>query len=797
MRYFTAALALFIALLSSAFSAACAQSVMFDLPGPTLTIAVTRGEKTLPIGQVPGLHAGDKLSLKANLPDDQSARYVLIIGFLRGATNPPPKDWFFDAETWKPKKSTLSVTIPEGAEQAIVFLAPETGGGRDAVVSGVRGKPGVFVRATQDLHQASLDRARLDSFIAGIASIDETAPERLGAVSPVLASALGIKLDTECLKRPRAQQAACLTQNRERMVLQINRGVTLTETLTGAPADVANRIAATREAGAGYYSPYIGLARDLAKLFGAFRTAQYQYLPALALGRGADTKLQLNEAPSFQNPRSVLVVPMPPISDTPPPALRPAAQAMACLARPDLDLPVEGAALVYATAYAGDLALRVPANDGQTADIPVTANPERGGFLVTQPAGPLPAGRIDAVLHGRWGFDAFEGPRFPLQVAAPASWKSANDLVVVGREQALGLQGEGAGCVSKVEMRSGTDAPRPLSWKTNSAQSLTVTLPLETTSPGPLTLLISHHGVDAPSLLTLKAVTEASRLDGFLLHAGDKVGILSGGRLDQIAQLQIGETRFVPGDLRRTKDGDQLDLASDMPLTGQPGEMQARVTMRDGRTASVRATLAPARPRATLISRDVALPASSGGLALGLPDAVLPPDGKLTFSIRQASGSITADDAIEIATADGSASGRLTVAAGTLQRAGSDVAVGAIEPQALLGAGAAGAIRFRPIRGKTEGDWQPLAQIVRLPVIEGLSCPDQGDICALKGANLFVVAAIADNAAFANPVSVADGFVGSSISLPRPKGPELYLRLHDAPDLPIRVTIQALGRTSR
>ena len=84
---------------------------------------LTRGEATLPIGQVPGLRAGDKLVLKADLPADQAARYVLILAFLRGATNPPPKNWFFRADTWVPKKGTITATVPEGAEQAIALLA--------------------------------------------------------------------------------------------------------------------------------------------------------------------------------------------------------------------------------------------------------------------------------------------------------------------------------------------------------------------------------------------------------------------------------------------------------------------------------------------------------------------------------------------------------------------------------------------------------------------------------------------------------------------------------------------------
>ncbi|MER8349341.1 hypothetical protein ABS234_20005, partial [Acinetobacter baumannii] len=65
----------------------------FDLPGPSLRIAVTRGDKTLPISEVPNLAVGDRLTIDADLPKDQRAHYLLFSAFLSGATNPPPKNW--------------------------------------------------------------------------------------------------------------------------------------------------------------------------------------------------------------------------------------------------------------------------------------------------------------------------------------------------------------------------------------------------------------------------------------------------------------------------------------------------------------------------------------------------------------------------------------------------------------------------------------------------------------------------------------------------------------------------------
>ena len=169
----------------------------------------------------------------------------------------------------------------------------------------------------------------LETFVAGVAKVEQGDPERLAQVSPKLAGALAIRLNADCLQRPRAAQAACLTQNRDGMVLQTGRTTTLAEQLTGTPTELAYSIAATREGGAGFYSPYIALARDVARLFGAFRTANYQYIPALAVSSGDRAKLMLNSAPSFQNPKSVLVVPLPPITSDGAPVMRPAAKDVA------------------------------------------------------------------------------------------------------------------------------------------------------------------------------------------------------------------------------------------------------------------------------------------------------------------------------------------------------------------------------------------------------------------------------------------------------------------------------------
>src|ERR1700736_2959104 len=154
----------FLALLLLA-NPARADKAAFDWAGPRIEMKVTRAGKPLPISEVPNLQPGDRLWIHPDFPQDQSARYLLILAFFLGSTNPPPENWFTRVETWKKqiREEGFVVTVPQDAQQALLFLAPETGGDFSTLRSAVRDKPGVFVRASQDLNQASLDRTRLRS----------------------------------------------------------------------------------------------------------------------------------------------------------------------------------------------------------------------------------------------------------------------------------------------------------------------------------------------------------------------------------------------------------------------------------------------------------------------------------------------------------------------------------------------------------------------------------------------------------------------------------------------------------
>ena len=178
-------------------------SAGFDLTGPRVDIRVTRAGKTLPISDVPNFQPGDRIWIHPDFPEEQSAHYLLIVAFLRGSTNPPPDNWFIRAETWtkKVRQEGIVITVPQEAQQALFFLAPETGGDFSTLRSTVRGKPGTFVRATQDLNQASLDRSRVDKYLSDIKETSETDPKALHDESVLLARTLNLKIDAQCFRK--------------------------------------------------------------------------------------------------------------------------------------------------------------------------------------------------------------------------------------------------------------------------------------------------------------------------------------------------------------------------------------------------------------------------------------------------------------------------------------------------------------------------------------------------------------------------------------------------------------------
>lgn len=843
-----------------AAGSAFADGPPFDLAGPKVDVHVQRNGVTLPIAEVPNLLAGDRLWIHPDLPESQSEHFMLVVAFLRGATNPPPVEWFHKVETWnrEVKQEGVFITVPNEAQQALIFLAPETSGDFDTLRKTVHDRPGVFVRAEQDLQQASWDRLRLDEYLAEVKTIPPTDVKALKEGSELAARSLGIKVDSQCYDKPSEQQAPCLTQHPEGMVLDDSNAQSMVNQMAnGSAADMMSQLSYSTPFGGGAFSPYVGAIVDMAKILSSLHTAKYQYIPALALPQKSqeDTlNLRLNVAPSFRNPKSVIVVALPPIGPAKLPSLHPSESEASltptpqnftpeyCSTKPKLVLSAEGAPLVFSTAMAHGLYLHIDtkaklphdAGDGQEhavltptsgagvgagtssgIDIPVEPFAIEGGFVLDKPLMALPEAVTTAELRGSWGFDTFIGPKFKLVSPHPGKWTIApgdHTALITGREDTLHLQGESTLCVEEVQAdipaAPGKSIANPvkLTWKAPKPEQLELTVPMKNAGPGEVSVLVKQFGMATPDKLSLRGYAEAAAIEHLTLSAGDQLALLKGKRLDEVESADLAGISFVPSALSRVQDEDQLDMsATGSTATLRPGDdYMASVTLRDGRTLHVPATVERPRPQVELLSKGVQEPTQGDATALpvqlGSPDD-LPLQRRLVFFIRsKVPANFPRTEKIEIAATDGSFSTTLSLADGTLMLEDAHTAVASLDPLDRFGASAFGPIQFRAVTAAgVSGDWVPLGTLVRLPGFTGnptakeLRCPrNPAKPCQLTGSNLFLIESVGTTPDMANAVDVPAEFTGTALSIPNvPRtgmNGTLYFKLRDDPD-----TVQTLN----
>lgn len=771
----------------------------FDLIGPRVQVRVQRAGVTLPIAQVPNLQAGDRLWIHPDLPESQSVRYLMVIVFLRGVTNPPPESWFTRVDTWSRPvhEEGVFVVVPNEAEEALIFLAPDTGGAFSTLRTAVRGKPGAFVRAAQDLEQASLDRARLEKYLESVRDLSSNDPEQLKSRTTLLARSLNIKLDQQCFDKPSAQQAPCLIQHTDDLVLDDAHSQTMVATLTsGTQSDLLAQISSTPNARSGYYSPYIGAVVDVVRILNTTHTAQFQYIPALALSTNEDLNLRLNNPPSFRNPKSVLVVGLPPIRPVPAPPLRAVdATQVYCAGKPTLLLPSEGAPLIFATELAHNFMLRVDIKSGAPIEVPAKVDPVGGGFVVETQA--LQAADVDGeatgVLHGMWGFHGFDGPRYRLRASRPAQWVVASkdaSALIIGRDDTLHLQSPDACCVSEVTVKDDRGKSFETTWKSSKSDELEVKVPLEKASAGSVTMFIRKFGLAALDEIPLHTYAEAGRLDSFSIHAGDAAGVLKGTRLDQVSSLKVNSIEFAPDALTRANQEDELVLISrDLNASGKfhPADsILVHVTLKDGRVLDLKTEVDLPRPKVSLLSKSVQYDqtAPAPTVRLGSQEE-LPQDGRLNFFLKtQEPAVFPPTEKIEVATSDESFRVFLSFNDGNLTLQDSKTVFAVLDPMKLLGPSAFGPLKYRAVAAHgIEGDWQPLVNLVRLPKLDGVRCvPAPEKQCTLSGEKLFLLDSVSADPDFDNAVTVPEGFVQNVLAIPSPKAKTLYIKLRDDPD---------------
>jgi hypothetical protein len=808
-------------LLAASFTAVLhADNARFDLVGPKIQVRITRGSSTLPIAQVPNLQPGDKIWVKADLPSTQSNHLLLVVAFLRGTTNEPPDAWFTEIDTWEKKTiEGTTVIVPKDAEQAILFVAPETGGDFKTLRSAVKGKPGLFIRADADLNEASFEQQRIERYLANMKTISEDDQKAIQEHSAKLASTLALKPNADCFKKPVDQQVNCLTQSSAPVLLDDGHGQSIAESLsTGASSDFINAASYTQPAGAGLYSAYVGAIVDLVHLTTLLRTAQYQYIPAISFPQDETLNLKLNAPPSFHNPKSVIVIGLPAIQAAKPPPLRPHdANQTACLLQPKMPLLLVGAPLVFSTSFAHDLFLHLN-RTGAPTDIPLTPDAFEGGLVVAkgeprkqlQESNPnaTPAKTdvkigtstdliITGTVRGYWGFDTFEGPTLNIQQVDNKNWKIVSDnQLLVGQDNHLTLHGDGIGCVQHIALTSNkekdidvTFKPAPSDGGKDAKNTLDLDVSLKKQHPGNYALAIQQYGDLDRNKVPLTAFASDIHFDDIKIHKGDNTATLTGQGLKEVVSVEIANQTFTP--TASDNDGNGLTLISKTGVSPDEGA-HATVKLKDGRTMPVNISTEAARPGLKLLSFK-ATPAQQGDdfpITLGAKDD-LPLNGKLTFVV-QTENVFPRTQTIEVATADGSLQTRLSLSGNNLMLQDEHTAIATLDPLKAFGQSAFGKLQMRPVaEDGTTGDWTPLGTLVRTPQITAIHCTTaDAPTCTVDGSNLFLVQSFDAAKDFAAPVNVPTGFAEDSFSVPTPAdGTTVYLKLRDDPNAIAAITL--------
>jgi hypothetical protein len=227
-------------------------------------------------------------------------------------------------------------------------------------------------------------------------------------------------------------------------------------------------------------------------------------------------------------------------------------------------------------------------------------------------------------------------------------------------------------------------------------------------------------------------------------------------------------------------------ITSDVQAVDQlrAGETRtAKVALKDGRIVELRLSVQPARPSVALISKSVQLQAPNLVNRIQLTDKdELPLGAVLTFSVHaRAPAKFSGRESVEIGNTDGAVMTTLTFTSGlVLQDA--QVTLATLDTAQAFNASTFGALQFRIVEDGIAGDWQPLATLVRLPVLRVLKCPAASAVsCELTGSNLFLIESLSGDPRFDHPFKVPDGFTGRVLQIPHPTGSRLFIKLRDDP----------------
>ncbi|WP_052200181.1 hypothetical protein [Terriglobus sp. TAA 43] len=767
----------------------------FDIQGPTIFVSVTRNGVTLPIAEVPDLLPNDHLKVRADLPSTQSNRLLLVVAFLRSATNEPPDDWFTRIETWRPEgQRPTDISVPAGAQRAVMFLAPAREGDFDTLRSVVQKNPGVFSHAADTLFKASLQQQRIESYLAGMRTVAQEDDKVIAARSAKLASALVLKPNADCFKQPVDDQVDCLTQTSAPMLLDSGSEQTISAAIsTGASSDFINE-ASQNDGGA--YSAYVGTIIDLVHLLGQLHTAQYRYIPAITLPQGASLHTRLNTAPSFSNPLSVIGIALPPIQPSRLPDLHLSTPRQAfCLRNPEMVLPLRGSTIFYSTEFAHDLLL-----DFGSKVLPITADVLSGG-LIRDPArpatgvSPLTASAdapfIRARLRGRWGFDEFDGPELLFQRSEGVGWKIMNGPFVAGQTFPQQLTANATACLHNVFLRQPDGTTDEVPFTISDDGSINLSVPVRDRTAGKYLLQLSQYGSVAP--VALPFAEHATEGGGVKLASLSKDGrsvFMTGKELDQIAAVSAaGQSLTAASTIT------QNDAAFSLPpqRKASVGDVLL-VTYRDGRSQKISLSAEDAAAVLHVLSFQPSVENPPGELAVELLTAGAIPLHSTLHFVVSSDGVVAPTDRIEIATVNGEADAVLSFQQPepALVLEDAHTIVGGIDLDRKLGESAFGTLQIRMVRASGEkGAWVEFGTLVRRPHLSSVHCDVKG--CVLHGSEIFLMQEISATESFQGAVQVPRTAVEDNFSFTAEKThvKTLYCRLRDNPTITAAIPIIA------
>ncbi|HTD95557.1 MAG TPA: hypothetical protein VK627_01455, partial [Edaphobacter sp.] len=416
---------------------------------------------------------------------------------------------------------------------------------------------------------------------------------------------------------------------------------------------------------------------------------------------------------------------------------------------------------------------------------------------------PISGNTVTGTINGFWGFDAFHGPTLQLQQTPGKDWKLApDDVLIAGRENHLTLTSTGSACIDTITLDNAAGKRVETQWKPAAKpDAVNISLSLKSLDPGSLHLSVLQFGQSKADVVAAQTFSEPATLAALQLHADDITADLTGTSLDQVQKLAINGMEFSPTTASpdaTTPDASnstslRLSLPQDAPAPKfKAGDkLTARFTLKDGRILFLPVTVAPPRPSVTLLSKSIGQASNS---PIHLADQNdLPVDQQLTFSLKSSSP-FPRTGKIEVANTDDTLHATLSVASGTLVLQNPHTLLATLDPLKTFGTSAFGPLRMRPVLPDgTPGDWLPLVTLVRLPTLKDLHCPpDTAQPCTLTGSSLYLVEAIATDADFTAPTTVPEGFIGTTLTLPRPGKSGFYLRLRDDPADANPVTLPVL-----